>query len=70
MDTVHSGSARTALADEATDFIRSRSTRSTLWPGTVYADPYGHVLVLVKWVPQGAGRAVCCWRSTPSRTTP
>jgi hypothetical protein len=56
MDTVHSGSARTALADEATDYYPIPLTRSTLWPGTVYADPYGHVLVLVKWVPQGADR--------------
>jgi hypothetical protein len=32
------------------------ATRAALWPGTVYADPYGHVLVLVKWVPPGPGR--------------
>ncbi len=57
MDTVHSGSARTALADDATDYYPIPLTRSALWPGTVYADPYGHVLVLVKWVPQGASRA-------------
>lgn len=56
MDTVHSGSARTALADDATDYYPIPIARSALWPGTVYADPYGHVLVLVKWVPQEAGR--------------
>jgi hypothetical protein len=56
MDTVHSGSARTALADGATDYYPVPLTRATLWPGTVYADPYGHILVLVKWVPQGPGR--------------
>lgn len=56
MDTVHSGSARTALADEATDYYPVPLTRDSLWPGTVYADPYGHVLVLVKWVPQTADR--------------
>jgi hypothetical protein len=56
MDTVHSGSARTALVDEATDYYPVPLTREGLWPGTVYADPYGHVLVLVKWVPQTAGR--------------
>src|SRR5262249_14746675 len=22
------------------------------WPGTVYADPYGHTLMIVRWVPQ------------------
>jgi hypothetical protein len=57
MDTVHSGSARTALADGATDYYPVPLSRSSLWPGTVYADPYGHVLVLVKWVPQRPGRS-------------
>lgn len=51
-DTVHSGSARTGIADEATDVYPVPLTRETLWPGTLYADPYGHVLVLVKWIPQ------------------
>ena len=53
-NTVHSGSARTALADEETDLYPVPLTREALRPGTVYADPYGHVLVLVKWVPQSA----------------
>lgn len=57
VDTVHSGSARTALADGATDYYPVPLRRSTLWPGTVYADPYGHVLVLTKWVPQTFGRS-------------
>ena len=57
MDTVHSGSGRTALRDDSTDFYPLPLTRSALWPGTIYADPYGHVLVLAKWVPQGAGRS-------------
>lgn len=56
MDRVHSGSGRTALADEATDFYPVPLERWTLWPGTVYADPYGHTLILVKWFPQTAGR--------------
>jgi hypothetical protein len=51
-NTVHSGSARTGLADEQTDLYPVPLTREALRPGTVYADPYGHVLVLVKWVPQ------------------
>jgi hypothetical protein len=54
-DTVHSGSARTGLEDESTDLYPVSISRETLWPGTVYADPYGHVLVLVEWVPQTAG---------------
>jgi len=49
------GSARTGLRTSPRICIPS-SQRETLWPGTVYADPYGHVLVLVEWVPQTAGR--------------
>ena len=51
---VHSGSARTALADENTDTYPVPLTRDALRPGTVFADPYGHVLMLVKWVEQRA----------------
>ncbi len=52
INTVHSGSARTGLTDEATDFYPVSLERESLWPGTIYADPYGHVLILVKWIPQ------------------
>jgi hypothetical protein len=55
-NTVHSGSARTALADEASDLYPVGLARSSLRPGAVFADPYGHVLVLVKWVPQSPGK--------------
>lgn len=54
MDTVHSGSGRTALDDDVTDLYPVPLERASLWPGTVYADPYGHTLVLVKWVAQTA----------------
>ena len=54
VDTVHSGSARTGLADESTDLYPVPMSRETLWPGTVYADPYGHILVVAEWVPQTA----------------
>lgn len=57
MDTVHSGSGRVALADDATDFYPVPLERATLWPGTLFADPYGHTLILVKWVPQTAQRS-------------
>lgn len=57
MNSVHSGCGRTALDDDATDFYPVPLERWTLWPGTVFADPYGHVLVLVKWVPQRPGRS-------------
>jgi hypothetical protein len=55
-DTVHSGSARTRLADDATDFYPVALDRASLWPGTIYADPYGHTLMIVRWVPQTQGR--------------
>jgi len=50
MDTVQSGSARTALADDATDFYPVKLARDVLRPGVIYADPYGHTLMIVKWV--------------------
>jgi hypothetical protein len=50
---VHSGSARTALSDEETDYYPVALTREALRPGTVFADPYGHVLMLAKWIDQG-----------------
>ena len=53
-NTVHSGSARTGLGADATDFYPVPLEREALWPGTVFADPYGHTLMLVKWVPQTA----------------
>ncbi|MDV6342975.1 hypothetical protein [Nitrosomonas sp. Is37] len=56
VNTVHSGSLRTGLEDESTDLYPIPVNRETLWPGSVYADPYGHVLVLVEWVPQTKGR--------------
>jgi hypothetical protein len=51
-DGVHSGSARTALNDDNTDYYPVALTRETLRPGTVYADPYGHVLMIVRRVAQ------------------
>lgn len=57
VNTVHSGSARTRLDDESTDLYPISLNRETLWPGTVYADPYGHILVLVEWVPQTIDRS-------------
>ena len=55
INTVHSGALRAGLADEKTDLYPIPLSRETLWPGTVFADPYGHVLVLVEWIPQTAG---------------
>jgi hypothetical protein len=53
-DGVHSGTARTALNDNNTDLYPVPLTQETLRPGIVYADPYGHTLVLVQRVPQEA----------------
>jgi hypothetical protein len=49
---VHSGSGRTAPKDEQSDLYPVALTRDALRPGTVYVDPYGHLLVLAKWMPQ------------------
>jgi hypothetical protein len=57
-DGVHSGSGRTPASDDNTDYYPVSLTEETLRPGTVYADPYGHLLVLVRRVSQsvdGAG---------------
>jgi hypothetical protein len=56
-DAVHSGSARTALNDEMTDYYPVPLKEETLRPGTIYADPYGHVLMLVRRVAQTEGAA-------------
>ena len=52
MNGVHSGTARTAFDDENSDYYPIPLERQTLIPGTVYADPYGHTLILTGWVPQ------------------
>jgi hypothetical protein len=56
-DGVHSGSGRTALDDNNTDTYPVPLSQEALRPGTVYADPYGHLLVIVKRVPQTADAA-------------
>jgi len=51
--TVHSSSPRTLPADDETDFYPVPLRRQSLRPGTIYADPHGHVLVAARWKPQG-----------------
>lgn len=51
-DGVHSGNGRTANDDDNSDFYPVPLTREALRPGTIYADPYGHILMVVKRVPQ------------------
>jgi hypothetical protein len=52
MDGVHSGTARTSLDNEKSDYYPVPLERGALRPGTVYADPYGHTLILVSWIAQ------------------
>jgi hypothetical protein len=52
MNGVHSGTARTALDNENSDYYPVSLERGALRPGTVYADPYGHTLIIVSRVPQ------------------
>ena len=51
-DGIHSGTARTALDDENSDYYPVPLERGALHPGIVFADPYGHTLILVGWVSQ------------------
>ena len=54
-DVVQTGAVRVLATDDRTDFYMVPLTQATLRPGTVYADPYGHVLMLVKRVPETNG---------------
>ena len=52
-DVVHTGAVR--AGDDNADFYIVPLTKAALRPGTVYADPYGHVLMLVRRVPEVNG---------------
>lgn len=52
MDGVHSGTARTALENENSDYYPVSLSKESLRPGTVFADPYGHTFILVSWQAQ------------------
>jgi hypothetical protein len=56
-DRVHSGTARVPFDDEHSDYYPVPLSIASLRPGTVYADPYGHVLVVAKRVPGADGHA-------------
>jgi hypothetical protein len=53
-DRAHSGSARTPFSDENADYYPVPLDWANLRPGTVYADPYGHTLLVAKRIPQDA----------------
>ena len=51
---VHTGNGRVALKDEQSDLYPINMSRRSIRPGTVYADPYGHILVVSEFVaPRG-----------------
>ena len=56
-DGVQSGNGRTSASDDNTDYYPVTLKEETLRPGTIYADPYGHVLVLAKRIPQSDSAA-------------
>ena len=49
---VHSGGGRARATDNKTDYYSVPLNQDALRPGTVYADPYGHLLVIAKRIPQ------------------
>jgi hypothetical protein len=51
-DFAHSGSARAPFADEDADYYPVSLDWKNLRPGTVYADPYGHTLLIAKKLAQ------------------
>jgi len=55
--TVHSSSLRGAPGDEGSDLYPVRLDRRGLRPGTIYADPYGHTMMILRWYPQTADAA-------------
>lgn len=52
MNGVQSATARTALDNDNSDYYPVELTRNALRPGTVYADPYGHTLIITGWTDQ------------------
>ncbi len=53
-DAVQSGAGRTRADDDESDYYPVALSVESLRPGTIFADPYGHVLVVVQRVPQSA----------------
>jgi hypothetical protein len=56
---VHTGNGRCAFGDSNSDLYPVALDRRGLRPGIVYADPYGHILVLVELVaPRGSAPGI------------
>lgn len=53
---VHSGNGRVGYEDPTSDLYPVTLQRESVRPGTVYADPYGHLFIVVELMPQEGGR--------------
>ncbi len=53
-NSVHAGNGRMEFKTDQSDYYPLPLTRKDLRPGAVFADPYGHTLTIVRWVPQSA----------------
>ena len=53
---VHSGTARAAMSNENADYYPVELNRGSLRPGVVFADPYGHTLIVVNQLPQSGNQ--------------
>ncbi len=51
-NTVHSAGGRTMPRDNSGDLYPLSLSREALRPGTVFVDPYGHLLILSQWIDQ------------------
>ncbi|MCP4601581.1 MAG: C40 family peptidase [Proteobacteria bacterium] len=54
-NAVHAANPVTHPDNQDTDLYPIALTRTAIRPGTVFVDPYGHVIVIAKWIPQGFG---------------
>lgn len=54
---VHSASGRTLPRAPQADLYSLPMSREAMKPGSVFIDPYGHLIVVAKWQPQGLGGA-------------
>jgi hypothetical protein len=55
-NTVHSGTVRTVPEDDTSDLYPVALSQQAIRPGTVFADPNGHVLVVTRWLAGTADR--------------
>jgi hypothetical protein len=51
-DTVHSGAGRVSAENDKSDYYAVPLRTESIRPGAVYADPYGHILVVARRIAQ------------------